>query len=45
MFFPAPIDSLPNTILSVGNLIPIKGHELLLRALAAVLPRYPQILM
>jgi len=43
MFFPAPIDSLSNTILSVGNLIPIKGHELLLRALATILPRYPQV--
>jgi teichuronic acid biosynthesis glycosyltransferase TuaC len=43
MFFPAPADFLPNTILSVGNLIPIKGYELLLRALAAILPEYPQI--
>jgi teichuronic acid biosynthesis glycosyltransferase TuaC len=42
-FSPASSDSLPNTILSVGNLIPIKGHELLLRALAPVLPRYPHI--
>jgi len=43
MFSPAPADSLPGTILSVGNLIPIKGHELLLRALAAVLPNYPHL--
>jgi teichuronic acid biosynthesis glycosyltransferase TuaC len=43
MFSPASTDSLPNTILSVGNLIPIKGHELLLRALAFVLPDYPHI--
>jgi teichuronic acid biosynthesis glycosyltransferase TuaC len=42
-FSPASRDSFSNTILSVGNLIPIKGHELLLRALASVLPRYPQI--
>jgi teichuronic acid biosynthesis glycosyltransferase TuaC len=42
-FSPASTDSLPNTILSVGNLIPIKGHELLLRALASVLPAFPQI--
>jgi len=41
MFSPASADCAPNTILSVGNLIPIKGHELLLRALASVLPRYP----
>jgi teichuronic acid biosynthesis glycosyltransferase TuaC len=43
MFSPASTDFLPSTILSVGNLIPIKGHELLLRALAAVLPHYPHI--
>ncbi len=43
MFAPASDESPSNTILSVGNLIPIKGHELLLRALAAVLPRYPQV--
>ncbi len=29
------------TILSVGNLIPTKGHELLLRAFAAVSPQFP----
>jgi len=43
MFSPATTDSVSNTILSVGNLIPIKGHELLLRALAVVLPRYPNL--
>jgi glycosyltransferase involved in cell wall biosynthesis len=43
MFSPPTIDSRSHVILSVGNLIPIKGHELLLRALAVVLPRYPQI--
>jgi len=42
-FCPASSDSPPHTILSVGNLIPIKGHELLLRALGCVLPRYPYI--
>jgi glycosyltransferase involved in cell wall biosynthesis len=30
-------------ILSVGNLIPIKGHELLLRSLAAITPSHPQV--
>jgi teichuronic acid biosynthesis glycosyltransferase TuaC len=43
MFSPPSADIVPNTILSVGNLIPIKGHELLLQALAAVLPSYPHI--
>jgi len=43
MFSPATVDCVPNTILSVGNLIPIKGHELLLRALECILPRYPHI--
>jgi len=42
-FSPASAEAPPNTILSVGNLIPIKGHELLLQALASVLPRYPHI--
>jgi len=43
MFSPATADCASNTILSVGNLIPIKGHELLLRALASLLPRFPHI--
>jgi len=30
-------------ILSVGNLIPIKGHELLIRAVAALAPEYPAL--
>jgi teichuronic acid biosynthesis glycosyltransferase TuaC len=30
-------------ILSVGNLIPIKGHELLLRSIAAIAPGHPKV--
>jgi glycosyltransferase involved in cell wall biosynthesis len=43
MISPASTDFQSDTILSVGNLIPVKGHELLLRALAVVLPRFPHI--
>lgn len=43
MFSPAPVNTSPNAILSVGNLIPIKGHELLLRALTHLLPFYPNL--
>jgi teichuronic acid biosynthesis glycosyltransferase TuaC len=32
-----------DVILSVGNLIPIKGHELLLRSVAAVVPSHPEV--
>jgi glycosyltransferase involved in cell wall biosynthesis len=34
MFFPAPEIHSSRTVLSVGNLIPIKGHALLIRAFA-----------
>ncbi len=39
----SPPDSEPDVpvILSVGNLIPIKGHELLLRAFAAIQNQFP----
>ena len=43
-FAPARLAAEPPVILSVGNLIPIKGHELLLRAFAAVRDRYPRAL-
>jgi teichuronic acid biosynthesis glycosyltransferase TuaC len=36
MFSPADRESDSSVILSVGNLIPVKGHELLLRAFAAI---------
>jgi glycosyltransferase involved in cell wall biosynthesis len=44
LFSPAPdeAESANDVILSVGNLIPIKGHDLLLRSLAAIAPNHPQ---
>jgi glycosyltransferase involved in cell wall biosynthesis len=30
-------------VLSVGNLIPIKGHEVLIRAVASVVPDFPEL--
>lgn len=43
MFAPSSTLQTAPVILSVGNLIPIKGHELLLRAFAAVHQRYPDV--
>jgi glycosyltransferase involved in cell wall biosynthesis len=42
---PATSDDNPNrlTVLSVGNLIPIKGHQVLLRALAIVSRQFPYV--
>ncbi len=42
-FLPSWEEPESDVILSVGNLIPIKGHELLLRALAAVRESYPSV--
>lgn len=36
-------DSAPPNILSIGNLIPTKGHELLLRAFALLHERHPEV--
>jgi glycosyltransferase involved in cell wall biosynthesis len=42
LFSPASEDKTDSpVILSVGNLIPIKGHELLIRAVAALPPEFP----
>jgi glycosyltransferase involved in cell wall biosynthesis len=41
IFSPDQSSAASNVILSVGNLIPVKGHELLLRAFAAINDRYP----
>lgn len=42
-FAPAEHAADAPTILSVGNLIPIKGHQLLLRAFAAARDRHPRV--
>src|SRR6266849_1870112 len=39
----AGASSAESVILSVGNLIPIKGHELLLRSVAAIAPAHPHV--
>jgi glycosyltransferase involved in cell wall biosynthesis len=43
----SPSDSEPDgpVILSVGNLIPIKGHELLLQAFAAIQNQFPKVVL
>ena len=42
MFCPAPSTEPALVVLSVGNLIPTKGHATLLKALAAVSKQYPR---
>lgn len=41
----APASAAPDSpmILSIGNLIPIKGHELLVRAAASLAPEFPSL--
>jgi teichuronic acid biosynthesis glycosyltransferase TuaC len=43
VFTPSNPEPVPAVILSVGNLIPIKGHELLLRALAVIQHRHSDL--
>jgi glycosyltransferase involved in cell wall biosynthesis len=43
MFSPPGRESDAPVILSVGNLIPSKGHELLLRAFAAIQSQFPEL--
>ncbi len=42
-FAPSDNETDEPVILSVGNLIPVKGHELLLRALAAIQNQFPRL--
>jgi len=43
MFSPSSVVASPPIILSVGNLIPIKGHELLLHAFADICSDFPDL--
>jgi glycosyltransferase involved in cell wall biosynthesis len=36
LFYPSPVAERMSTVLSIGNLIPSKGHEFLLRAVASI---------
>jgi teichuronic acid biosynthesis glycosyltransferase TuaC len=43
LFSPAGATAGPPRVLSIGNLIPIKGHAILLRAVAAVAAQHPML--
>src|SRR5579871_3993219 len=43
LFSPGDEPSSTPTVLSVGNLIPIKGHDLLLRAVASIASEFPSL--
>ncbi len=45
IFYPVDVVNASNTILSVGNLIPIKGHALLLRAFSQLSDQFPQFVL
>jgi teichuronic acid biosynthesis glycosyltransferase TuaC len=45
MFSPGNAPSPASVVLSVGNLIPIKGHELLIRAVATLAPEFSEVIL
>ena len=45
LFSPASEPVSEQVVLSVGNLIPIKGHEVLIRAIASLSPEFPALIL